>query len=65
MQEACYFYAVVEAEAHKGIDAQLGVEAFALSGFYLPLGQEKGVEISHEVGIDLQENSVEDGIEFL
>ena len=65
VQEAGYLGAVVDAEAHQGIDAQVGVEQLALAQHNLLVGTQQGVEVAHEVGIDVEEDGVKRTVELL
>ena len=58
-------HGVGQAQAHQGVDAQLGVEEIVRFQFNLFLGTEQGVEIPDEVGIYAQEDFVECPVEFL
>ena len=63
MQEFGNLDAVGYTQAYEGINAQVGVEEFALLRSNALVGLEKGVEIVDEIGIYVQENGIERTVE--
>ena len=64
-QQSGYFRRVADAQPDKCEDAEFGVEQFSLLGLDMGIGPQQGVELVHEVGVEVQEGVVGGVVEFL
>lgn len=64
VQHLCYAGALLYPEPHESYDSEIGIELFPLAQDYLLLRPEQLIDLSHKIGIDMEECIIKHIIEF-